>query len=76
MLCNKEFLIGIEEGLSINVLCPFFDDPPPDGKPGPTDMLWEHEVAEAFFLAAYPNGTNRYFYELFLIIPMLPIKNY
>ena len=23
-------------------------------------MLWEHEVAEAFILAAYPNGTNRY----------------
>jgi hypothetical protein len=51
---------GIDEGLSINVLCPFFDDPPPEGEPGPTDMLWEHEVAEAFFLAAYPNGTNRY----------------
>ena len=53
------FFVGVDEGLSINVLCPYFDDPAPEGEPGPTDKLWEHEVAEAFFLAAYPNGTNR-----------------
>jgi hypothetical protein len=52
-------LEGVDEGLSINVICPFFDDPPPQGEPGPTDKLWEHEVAEVFLLAAYPNGTNR-----------------
>lgn len=51
--------LGVDEGLNINVMCPFFDDPPPAGEPGPTDKLWEHEVAEAFFLAAYSNGTNR-----------------
>ena len=52
-------LIGVDEGLSINVLCPFFDDPRPEGPPGPTDKLCEHEMVEALFLAAYPDGTNR-----------------
>ncbi len=37
-------------GLSIEVDAPFHDDPPPPGKPGPCDRLWEFEVAELFIV--------------------------
>lgn len=43
------------EGIEVRVQAPFYGDPePPDGLPGPTDRLWEHEVVELFI--AGPNG--------------------
>jgi hypothetical protein len=36
--------------LTVLVDAPFFGDPPPPAKPGPTDELWEHEVVELFLL--------------------------
>ncbi len=34
--------------LRVHVDAPFHDDPPPRGVPGPTDGLWDYEVAELF----------------------------
>ena len=39
-------------GLVVDVVAPFFGDPPPPGPPGPTWALWEHEVVELFLLGA------------------------
>jgi len=38
------------EVLRIDVDAPFHDDPPPEGPPGSTDRLWEHEVVELFLV--------------------------
>ena len=41
------FRLSADAGdLLIEVDAPFHDDPPPPGPPGPTDQLWNHEVAE------------------------------
>lgn len=37
-------------GLAIHVEAPRYGDPPPDGPPGATWALWEHEVVEVFLL--------------------------
>ncbi len=37
-------------GLLLEIDAPFHGDPAPDGPPGPTDRLWEHEVVEVFVL--------------------------
>jgi hypothetical protein len=36
--------------LHVTVDAPYMGDPAPPGPPGPTDRLWEHEVAELFIL--------------------------
>jgi hypothetical protein len=38
------------EDLLIQVDAPGFGDPAPEGRPGPTWALWEHEVVEVFLL--------------------------
>jgi hypothetical protein len=38
--------------LTVLVEAPYFGDPPPPGKPGSTDQLWEHEVVELFLLGS------------------------
>lgn len=42
--------------LRIEVEAPFHDDPPPPGRPGPTDGLWEHEVVELFVVGGARGG--------------------
>lgn len=39
-----------DEALRVEVEAPFHGDPPPEGQPGPTWALWEHEVVELFIL--------------------------
>ncbi len=41
-------LAGHEAGLAVTVEAPFYGDPPPPARPGPTDRLWEFEVVELF----------------------------
>jgi len=41
---------GFEAGVELNVTAPFFNDPKPDGPPGPFFGLWDYEVVEMFFL--------------------------
>ena len=36
--------------LVIDVVAPWYGDPPPSGRPGATPALWEHEVVELFLL--------------------------
>jgi hypothetical protein len=43
------------EGARVRVRAPFYDDPAPDGPPGPTPELWNHEAVEVFLL-----GSNGY----------------
>ena len=39
-----------QDGLVVSVEAPFHGDPPPNGPPGPTWALWEHEVVEVFLV--------------------------
>ena len=36
--------------LNLEVVSPYYADPPPAGAPGHTERLWEHEVVELFLL--------------------------
>lgn len=46
--------------LRIQVDAPWHGDPPPDGPPGPTDRLWEHEVVEVFVAGPGQRGRTPY----------------
>ena len=48
--CARFTLTLDEAHLLVQVDAPFRDDPPPRAPPGPTDRLWEYEVAELFLL--------------------------
>lgn len=48
------------EALRVRVDAPFHDDPPPPGPAGPTDRLWEHEVAELFVVGEDVAGAPAY----------------
>ena len=48
--CARFTLTLDEAHLLVQVDAPFRDDPPPPAPPGPTDRLWEYEVAELFLL--------------------------
>jgi hypothetical protein len=43
-------LEGDAEALVVSVAGAFHGDPPPEAPAGPTDRLWEHEVAELFLV--------------------------
>jgi len=47
----------VGEEVIVTVDAPFYNDPAPPGKPGPTDGLWNYEVVEVFFLGR----AERYF---------------
>jgi hypothetical protein len=38
--------------IKMEISAPFYNDPAPDGAPGPFFQLWDYEVVEAFFLAS------------------------
>lgn len=51
---NSDFsdaTVDSESGISIEIEAPFYDDPKPNGPPGPFYQLWDYEVVEAFFLS-------------------------
>lgn len=45
-----------EPGLYLRVEAPFHNDPAPQGPPGPTQRLWEHEVVELFIAGGADGG--------------------
>jgi len=47
-------LSATAEGLVLTALAPLVDDPKPEGPPGPTPKLWEHEVVELFLAGPGP----------------------
>lgn len=48
---RARFTLRLNEAhLVVEVDAPFHDDPPPPPPPGPTDQLWDYEVAELFLL--------------------------
>jgi hypothetical protein len=57
---HAHFTLRLDEAqLVVAVDAPFRDDPPPPSPPGPSDGLWEYEVAELFLL-----GDDRRYLEL------------
>lgn len=44
------WLSADSDGLWLELVAPFHGDPPPEGPPGPTWGLWDHEVVELFVL--------------------------
>lgn len=46
----------MQDDLSIVVEAPYHGDPAPEGEPGPTPALWEHEVVEVFLTGLAPAG--------------------
>ncbi len=53
-------LATLAGGWEIVVEAPFHDDPPPEGSPGSTDGLWNHEVVELFVAVCGPSDRVRY----------------
>ena len=51
------------KALRVRVDAPFHGDPPPPGEPGPTDGLWDYEVAE-LFIAGPDDGEETVYAEL------------
>lgn len=52
-----------DDGWRIGVDAPFHGDPAPPGKPGPTDGLWDYEVAE-LFIVGRDHGSEPLYIEL------------
>ena len=53
--------VGIEirdagSALRVDVEAPFYDDPPPPGRPRATDGLWDYEVVELFVVGCIDSG--------------------
>ena len=47
-------------GLELTVDAPFYGDPPPPARPGPTDRLWEYETVELFLAGPGPAAAVPY----------------
>lgn len=52
---REQVIVNLEDGegcLKVTIDAPFYGDPRPEGEPGPTEGLWEHEVVELFIAGA------------------------